>query len=439
MGEQPYDKPTEDTSWATDGGATLTEPTSGEKADGFSLNDPVPFDEKNWWRNAVGKILNYLVPGAIRIFDDLPSAIAATSAGDLFRLVEAPERWSTVPLTKTSKGGTGFAIEMIATDGQHLYYTQDDWLVAALNVPNASVDEQWALDISAMGALKCIDCDGQAIAIGAEQTTTEDTLKVVDTDGNVLFTDDTYAEVRSVAVDSRDNLFVYFAVTGAGIYTWDDDTGIVMLFASLTTIMSVAVTSEYIIAVTTDGDGDHNIVRYFRNGTSLSTTASDANSGSVVRASIKSDGRRIFAAIYAANHAVCCYPLIGRAYPLGENSSAWSHQGVLDPGATEEAVLAVDGHYVYVLGATYIWVFDKVTGGVIYRWDHSGGGTPTALAADGQRVWTNVIPGTANPNYLCALPVERQPGLWRRLSAAGTDDTMTPLPLKTLAVPLEGV
>lgn len=45
--------------WATDGGADITDPGAGQQADGWDVDDKPPAGWMNWWKNAVGQWTDY--------------------------------------------------------------------------------------------------------------------------------------------------------------------------------------------------------------------------------------------------------------------------------------------------------------------------------------------------------------------------------------------
>lgn len=418
MSELPTDLPTNNLDWATDGAATLTEPTSGQKADGWALNDEPPFDEVNWRWNRVYQVFDYVLGAIIRIFEGLPEAIAATTEGELFQIRGDNTHFGQAAIEKTSKAGTGTAIELIATDGEYLYYTQGGLLVCALANPSGGVEEQWNVDISGMGTLRAIAADGQAVAIIA--TTSGETLKVVSKAGAVLFTSSANTDYNAVAIDSRDYIYVYLTRTTTGtiddsIYVWDSNTATISTFVTISSGSSsgaVLTTPDFVAC------GYAASTHFYTKSATLIGTV-----GVTSASKIRTDGRRFFV---ASGTSVICFGL--------GNAAFWTAT-IAESAA---GPVAVDGRYVYVTTASYLYAIDKMAGAIAYRWNHSAGADPTTLACDGRYLWTNVRIGSASPNYLTALSTQRNGGLWRRCGDGSTESSQgKPMPMNTLATPLD--
>jgi hypothetical protein len=121
--------------WADGGGAfPKTEASEAKKDVGYDTNEIPPSQEWNWWRNFEGQLMAWLDGAHVRAFDDIAEAITATSAADVFRVVNptAGNRW--FGLSAFSVTPTGFtAVTDGATDGEQAYFIDTASIIVALN------------------------------------------------------------------------------------------------------------------------------------------------------------------------------------------------------------------------------------------------------------------------------------------------------------------
>lgn len=112
-------RPTSDPpTWATGGDAEITEPSTQEKADGWSPEDLPPAQYVNWFWNAVGTWLDYL-SGVVVAYTSLEEAIADLDDGEL-GLVDESDRALVPGTVRTSGDNAPLDVQSIWSTGEAL-------------------------------------------------------------------------------------------------------------------------------------------------------------------------------------------------------------------------------------------------------------------------------------------------------------------------------
>jgi hypothetical protein len=421
MAEIPGTIPSTDVSWAE--GGTASEPSSGKKTTGWTLNEAPPFDYFNWSQREYGRYIEHLAAIAVRQFDSLPSAITGTSAGDRFYLDHAPQSWSDASQDKATKHGTGFSVERLCCDGLRLYYVQNGELIATPCEPGA-LDTTWSVSLASNGittAVNFIDTDGSIVALVAASGGTNTLLVVNAATGAVIDTDGTISNPASVKCHSNSSERRAYIENGTTtVYKWDD-TPAVSTFVTLSNNALGLAPAPWGVAIASTTTGTE---AYDLSGTLLGTIKASTGAAS---ARMHHDGESLF--LTAEKHN-------GYPHPTTEGPQ-WSSTTASADATT------VDGSYLYAVSSDGsslgFYAFRKCDGGMAGRNTWSGTlGAGVEMASDGQYLWMNVRDSQNTTNYLTAFAIQRNPGTWLRADAPdGSSGTYNarPMPFMRLALP----
>lgn len=179
----------EDLHWA-DGSTPnpTTEPNESKKDDGFIFEDIPPASEENWWRKHTGDLVRWIAAAHSREFETLTEAIIATSYPETFK-IRPPSTGMTIrgSVAFNVQGpSTPASIDGSCTDGQRIYYIQDDDVIAC-NPETGAVLWNVTPRTSAAAA-KAIDCDGNYVIVGFPYDVTEAELYFLDpSNGSTLY------------------------------------------------------------------------------------------------------------------------------------------------------------------------------------------------------------------------------------------------------------
>lgn len=455
MAELPSAKPIYDLTWSTAG--TKNEPSGALKSSGFVFEGTIAYDETNWRWNAQGLIWPWIQGNVIRAFDTLESAIDGTVEGDMFRLVFDYQTFYQTPQTKTSKHGTGNAVETICCDGRLMYYVQNDDLVGAACDPGVS-GEDWSLALAspASPALDS-DCDGTIVAVGFDKGAGGEAAIVIANavTGAQLYKNTTHVQILSVAcvTDTTESAVFYAIGTGGIIYKWTSGAGqviwLTMPGGDPINIRDICIgggrMAVYYTVDEAGGDRERVNIYDLTSTTPLITfdvvTGATNNLLAMARMEFDEDGSLYVHTISAA--ASSDYLLRYRTDVIATKDLDIVLDTVAAPTSAMLSI-AIDERNVYIASDDAIYAISKerrlsgasVTDSatIIWEWDLTSTATPAALVGDGRYVWTNVEIGQASPNYINGLNTGALTGLWLRQgdgSTAGSEFRVN----KKLAVP----
>jgi hypothetical protein len=157
------------TNWA-DGGSAYSnaDPGSGKRAVGFQPKDEptpgpgeiIPAETHNFlWRLGM-EMISWLRDYQIREWSDLAEGIAATSAGEMFRVAPSGTAMTArgAQIFNVSGTGTGSTnVSEICTDGEQIYYTNGGYMIAA---DPADGSEIWENNDTAVVTFPALCTDG---------------------------------------------------------------------------------------------------------------------------------------------------------------------------------------------------------------------------------------------------------------------------------------
>jgi hypothetical protein len=159
MAELPFDKPTQDISWADDG--TRTEPSAGRKSTGFVELGARPSAEFNWRYYELALWIAWLYESLNpAIFTTATEAIDALDPGDQTR-IQSHQRWDDGDITKVSAGVTH-----LCTDARRVYYVSGTNLSALTADATTERQSEWSTNLTdhGMTSVDHIATDGQILA-----------------------------------------------------------------------------------------------------------------------------------------------------------------------------------------------------------------------------------------------------------------------------------
>jgi hypothetical protein len=347
MGEYPSALDTDDSRWATGGGADKTEPESGTKDSGYLFEELVPYEQMNWHLNAIYNAIVHL-HARPREFQYVSDGIDAVSTLDTYRVrqgVTSDFRFEGEAFSEIQGIYSGQIIVDGCADGKYCYYAQNNGsgsqTVRAVHPETGAT--AWTHTTTA-NDINCIACDGYRVYVGRDTGSGVEIEALDPADGTVEASAEHTANIVAlaangatlVAADASNYLRKY--TVGASTLTY------VSQYASSYTISRCAIDDKHAYIAQANASGDvHQIL--------LSTMAS------VWQYSAQSYG-------------VCCdgdivyYSSTGVVGALGshDGASIWSKSGL----GTNLTDLFVDDHYLYcgrLDSSEDTLIFNKFNGG----------------------------------------------------------------------------
>lgn len=165
MSEYPSPRPTEDVTFATDGGAPKTEPSSGLRAAGWQYKAVVAHEVLNWIVNALGASLAWLRAAALRAWSQPYEAWAAHAWGEPFMLRLDPSGLvGGVTDAKALAGSGGTNDSQLCSDGARVFYNRGAFVYAARNDHTTDAAELASAAHNNGGNALCAHTDGRLVA-----------------------------------------------------------------------------------------------------------------------------------------------------------------------------------------------------------------------------------------------------------------------------------
>jgi len=432
MAELPTNRPTDSFSWpATTNGTS--EPSSGLRNAGWAPGDAPPAEEFNWWWQKLGQNLDWLRALAVRRFQTMPEAIAATAEGDLC-MIDHP--WQAIheaaDVIIGNNGGVPFTPLLVACDGRRLYIASNaatGRLAAYEATPAATAVALWSLSGLEIDPID-ISTDGEVVAVTNGITGSPAPKNIIIYDaatGGVLYTDASTGYCYACVCAGRDgagNRRVYWGTapgTGSAfIYRWSGASRITEE-SGLNDIRALAFGGEVLVAAySPDGTKVGFRAWGLADGGGRSFICEATATANPSRAQgLACDGERIYWLVTGVgggeDHRVFCYSVASGGVLL------WTATlGDVNVGFNR---LHVDDRYVYATwfasGDTVVAILDKRTGGVVSLINPNDSLAPLAngraFAVDGSRVWVCFD----GESVIGARGTSRQPTLWRRRGIQG--------------------
>ena len=434
MSEYPSAKPTQDVTWATDGGAPKTEPSSGLRTAGYANKAIVAHDHLNFLLAALGESVDWLRSVVVRRFENLYEAYLATAWADPFVLrsnpgaVGAPGSLDT---TKALPGAGSLNGSALCCDGARLYYGRSNVLYVAANTLSGDAEvldsEAW----TGTGNILCMHTDGHFIALGFEATagTANSVLAwTVGADGTLTpffdsgaSTNDCTAVLCDYAAGGVTDGVIWFADSSTALYSVSAGEGAVAVTGTLgEVVMALDATTKYLFVALVSG-----ILRAYPKATAIPTVGDpitnetpieyvDLSYGSTRRASICNDGETVFYVIDGTGSGTGAAALQIYAYDIISATLLWSLSAPYEGSMAQRLRIHCDDRYVYChwpVSSASDWratIFRKADGEIVNTYTPSGN---FWIAIDGGfSAW--VLNSSAG--NLKRLDMAREPGLWMR-------------------------
>jgi hypothetical protein len=447
MAETPSTKPTDSFSWpsATNG---VSEPSSGLRNAGWAPGDAPPAEEFNWWWQRLGAALDWVRSLAVRRFDSLHEAIAATSEGDIFAVNHA---W--LPMHEADAvyigitSGVSTPPSLLACDGRRIYMAGDaasGRLAAYDATPAAAATMLWSLTGLEIDPID-ISTDGEHVAItnGITGSPSPKNIIIYDADdGSLLYTDTGSGYCYACVCAGRDSLGNPRVYWGEGnnigatntIFRWNGTSRITFL-GSVHPVLAMAWGGGVLVAAYSP-DGVKVGIQAWAIGADSSFAVTLVQASATAdpgrRQGLATDGEYVYWCVTgspgAEDHRLFCYE--ARA----GGSLVWT--ATLGDVNLGQLRVLVDDRYVYAPwrlgGDDVVGVFDKRTGamlGTINPNDSVGAlANRRAFCSDGSRIWM----GVSGETLALGRGTSRQPTMWRR---RGTDPHEM-MPTNLLAQPV---
>lgn len=349
-----------------------TAPNESKKDDGFVHEDVPPAEEENWWRKFTGEIANWLDATHVREFSTLSEGIAAVAAPRRF-VVHPPTGGISTRLSEQyNKEGEGGAVAVVTvrTDGQRIYYAQGTYVYAAS--PEDSDDIDWS-QVGSGTAIIDLWADGRWVYVLRAYSAGYDEIWLLDpTDGSE---DQHLALISPSGTLIRANGEYMCVARGNNLHVWDDVGGTpssVGTFDHTDDIRACAIGNQRIAATPYteaflggDRGTDSKDVRCIRLDTVVEvwSVTLPVGAGAVVH-SLVCDDEYAYAGIQSGGGAENTIHCLSKF----DGTVIWSAYG---SGATCNAVV-VDDRYLYATSsAKDLYVYDKRTGVLLWKIDHS--------------------------------------------------------------------
>lgn len=429
MAETPASKPG-DAQLRTWGDGVINsreEPTSGLVSSGYADEAILPHDEFNWLVQYLGALAEIAVRGAVRTFDQLDEAIAATVPGELFQLTDGPQgHFATQSVSRiTGGGGTPRAL---ATDGLRLYNVTTTGAVTGAPA-SPGLGSTWSATPGIDHTRALLSADGQILAVGEYPNATNEGLTVLDaqTGAQIFRTMDFPKPVGAVALvaDSNATLQRVWLTDFGLLWRWDSINGLKNLNGVGDDIYALCVTRDHVWCLVNES-GTMRLYRHDKTSNDFSAApVYAAFAYNAIHAKMVTDGDDIYVLVDDGGGACNLYRI-----PVGFSTPPVSTSfGLLASIPHISANLAlgleVDDRYVYVKVSGAIYKYRKALDNVPV--DEVIAGTLYQIATDGRYLYATVTSSTAVQFY----PTQRQPIVWRRL-----DVTDGRRPFHCLAAPL---
>lgn len=462
MAEQPTNKPTDLVNWASGGGATRAEPGAPKRDLGWTFGEIVPFDVLNQLQGVLGDFASWCAANSIRTFDNFYEAItgetpaptdpAPVAVGEVFRFLNLPGPGSFI-----NGANTGIPLQgteqarRIEHDGARLYVldTINFELRALPNDVNTITAPPyaalWSAALPPLGVALAMDTDSAIVGLAYSNggPGTPDTLIYDAVSGAQLFSVDNGVDCDDIFCDTNRGLRRAFYCSRTDIYVWDDVSGQSLWAARAGRVMAITCTADSVIWAEADsGAGANGVTVYSapKNATltTVPTTISSnplAVKSGVVR--LINDGANVFI-LWASNSPafkpwIQKTPVTGPALNLitgGNPFWAVELENSYAPPSLQ-ASICVDDRYIYVVGDTEVYILDKASGGIVWRFDGLQVGNVTT---DGVNLW---MTQRLTPTDLLISGTGRLGGLWRRVSNgdAISDGGSYRVPFRKAAIP----
>lgn len=221
--------------WATDVGATVEEPLTAKKKEGWVPDEIPPPGWFNWWQELVYDWIYYMSQGYIRVFDALETAYDSLAAGEIGLVSEGLTEGFLVdvyggePDTKGATTDNSYAIE---ADGKYVYvgcpnrfmvFDRDgnelnQWTYGgAATVKGISSDGTNVFVATTQNYVEAYNCETAATSSGKPATTGVWAGGVYDhtADVNCVYTDGQYVFAAGAADGAGDEIVRLNYSTGA--------------------------------------------------------------------------------------------------------------------------------------------------------------------------------------------------------------------------------
>jgi hypothetical protein len=375
MAELPTSKPADSFAWpATTNGTS--EPSNGLRNAGWAPGDAPPAEEFNWWWQKLGQNLDWLRALAVRRFQTLPEAIAATAPGDV--LVLAPAHGALIEASYATMA-TPSTPRLVACDGAVVITAYDGGGVRADPPVIGTPTALWTASLG-VSFFASMSADGLVVALGSDGTA-GDALTVLDmTNGNTIYADTSVGAQVGVCVAHSASPSLpraYWSIKESGtsnvLYAWAGASRI-SLVTGLRWIRGLAAGGHLLVAAVSS-DGTDSALRAWKiypgsagaadSLWSVTLTGTSADRGQAVA----TDGERVYwlinGTIGGAQHRLRCHS--------GATGAMLWDVILEDISLTQPRRVRVDDRYVY---ATWmvgippseeeaIGVFCKFTGQIL--------------------------------------------------------------------------
>ena len=420
MGQFPIDKPTDPFNWADGGGAVRTDPGGAKRDLGWLFNEKPPYDFFNYMQGVFSDFIEWLNGIATRGFETVDQGIAATTPGEMFRVIhELPKSPSDGDVTMNLVGAD--EARHTCSDGLHIYVEDktNDELRAYLANPAGALTEAWRVALG-VDVIR-MKTDGAVVAIGGTLAGANQ-MRVFDAaTGAVLFSFASIKDVLDVAPDSDVSSFgaarVFYS-DGSSIRMWINGVGDVLWKNTTGGVRAICTTPDKVLSIENDTTGGPNgllMVSYDKTTVIGSIIASFPAHPKGAPAAICSDGELAWASLYHPSISgpplVTMVPTGGLSLSYVAGSPFWSAELLVAGIVVAQSLvrIEVDDRFLYVSGIDEIYILEKMTGAIIHR--EASIGSVIFFGYDG--TWLYKVLTTA-PGAIEALGTTRQMGLWLR-------------------------
>lgn len=462
MAELPNNKPTDAVNWASGGAATRTEPGGPKRDQGWVFGEVPPFDFFNQIQGVSGDYLDWLANNAIRTFDSFYDAVngetpaptdpAPVDVGELFRVELLAGPGSFIDGAAAGIPFQGFEqAQRVEHDGARFYVldTVNNELRALPNDPNVLLAPpyaaQWVAIPTATGSALAMDTDGALVGLAyTDGAGSDETLLYDAATGALLFSVNNGVDCDDIFCDSNRGTRKAFFCSDSDIYLWTEGVGAITWAARAGRVMALTCTADTVIWAEADGGGGPNGVTIYsapKNATLTTVPTTLASNPVQVKAGVVrliNDGVDVFALWASVTPAfipwISRLPVTGPAlnYIVGGNPFWTVALENLYAPPSLQASIAVDDRYLYAVGDTEVYVLNKRTGGIVWRFD---GLQVSNISTDGVNLW---MPDRLTPTQFFISGTGRGSSLWRRVSDGNSpnDGGSYRVPFRKAALPL---